>query len=143
MSTPTNATYETVTVNPMAGAIGAEIVGVDLSQPQPDAVWSEIRRAFRDRLVIVFRDQTLTPQQQISFAGRFGTPTLYPFIEGLEDAPEVIEILKNRTGCGEFRRQLALRHDLYGTAGFGQCALCQRDPGGGRGHDVRQHVRRL
>lgn len=99
---PDSRTYRSIAVTPMAGAIGAEVAGVDLSQPQPDDVWDEIRRAFLDRLVIAFRDQSLTPQQQIALAARFGKPAIYPFIQGLDEAPEVIEILKTEEDTDNF-----------------------------------------
>jgi taurine dioxygenase len=86
--------YQTIEVQPLAGALGAEISGVDLSQDLGNQVLDEIHRAFLDHLAIFFRDQTLTPQQQVAFAARFGPIGIYPFAEGLADAPEVVEILK-------------------------------------------------
>ncbi|MEM9682473.1 MAG: TauD/TfdA family dioxygenase [Pseudomonadota bacterium] len=99
---PESQEYRSITVKPMAGAIGAEVGGVNLSREQPPAVWDEIHRAFLDHLVIAFRDQSLTPQQQIDLAARFGKPTIYPFIQGLDDAPEVIEILKTEKDQDNF-----------------------------------------
>ncbi len=84
-------------IRPLAGALGAEIAGTDLSQPLDDAVFAEIHRAFLDHQVIVFRDQSITPQQELAFARRFGTPGIYPFMAGLPNAPEVTEILKTET----------------------------------------------
>jgi taurine dioxygenase len=86
--------YQTIEVQPLAGALGAEISGVDLSQDLGNQVLDEIHRAFLDHLAIFFRGQTLTPQQQVTFAARFGPIGIYPFAEGLPDAPEVVEILK-------------------------------------------------
>jgi taurine dioxygenase len=86
--------YQTIEVQPLAGALGAEISGADLSQDLGNQVLDEIHRAFLDHLAIFFRDQTLTPQQQVAFAARFGPIGIYPFAEGLPDAPEVVEILK-------------------------------------------------
>jgi taurine dioxygenase len=86
--------YQTIKVTPLAGALGAEISGVDLSQDLGNQVLDEIHRAFLDHLAIFFRDQTLTPRQQVAFAARFGPIGIYPFAEGLPDAPEVVEILK-------------------------------------------------
>jgi len=86
--------YRTIEVKPLAGALGAEISGVDLSRDLGNATFDEIHRAFLDHLVIFFRGQTLTPRQQVAFAARFGPIGIYPFAAGLPDTPEVVEILK-------------------------------------------------
>lgn len=53
--------------------LGAEILGLDLSQPPSDADFARIRRALATRQVVIFRDQeALTPDQQIAFSRRFG-----------------------------------------------------------------------
>jgi taurine dioxygenase len=81
-------------VRRIAGALGAEITGVDLSQElAPDTV-AQIRRAFLDHLVLFFHDQPLTPAQFMAFARRMGTPVEYPFVKGIEGFPQVIEVKK-------------------------------------------------
>ena len=67
-------TYRHIEAQPVAGSLGAEIRGVNLSAPLSDEVVGEIRQAFLDHLVIFFRDQKLTPQEQLAFAKRFGEP---------------------------------------------------------------------
>jgi taurine dioxygenase len=52
--------------------LGAEILGVDLSRPLDDATFARISAAFFENQVVVFRDQRLTPAQQVSFTKRFG-----------------------------------------------------------------------
>jgi taurine dioxygenase len=52
--------------------IGAEILGVDLSRPLDDGTFARIADAFFQHQVVVFRDQRLTPSQQISFTRQFG-----------------------------------------------------------------------
>jgi len=59
-------------IEPSTGTLGAEISGVDLSQPLDDEIIAEIRQALLDNLVIFFRDQHITPEQQIAFGRRFG-----------------------------------------------------------------------
>src|SRR3546814_5402479 len=81
----------TVEVHPVAGAIGAEIRGVDLSEPLDAGVVVEIRRAFLDHLVIFLRDQPLSPDRFRAFASAFGEPVEYPFVKGLEGFPEIID----------------------------------------------------
>ena len=48
--------YQSIEVRPIAGALGAEIFGVDLRRPVTDAVFDEIHRAFLEYLVIFFRE---------------------------------------------------------------------------------------
>jgi len=52
--------------------LGAEISGVDLSQPLDDDAFAQVAAAFFEHQVVVFRGQTLTPAQQIAFTRRFG-----------------------------------------------------------------------
>jgi len=73
------------------GALGAEILGVDLSKTIPE---KEIRRAFLEHGVIFFREQKLDPAQFMTFARAMGKPIEYPFVKGIEGFPEVIEVKK-------------------------------------------------
>ncbi len=86
--------YEKLTLSPLSGAMGVEIGGVDLSQPFDNRTFDEIHRAFLENLVIVFHDQSLTPDQCKAFARRFGPLEPYPFVRGLPDHPEIFEIRK-------------------------------------------------
>jgi taurine dioxygenase len=61
-----------IALRKLAPAIGAEVVGVDLSQPVDDALFREIERAWHDHCILLFRKQTLDDLQQVAFAGRFG-----------------------------------------------------------------------
>jgi taurine dioxygenase len=61
-----------IEVKPLASGCGAEIVGVDLSRELSKPVIDTIKRAWLDHLVIVIRDQTITQEQQLRFAARFG-----------------------------------------------------------------------
>jgi len=81
-------------IRPIAGALGAEISGVDLSHSMSDATVEDIRQALLDHLVIFFRDQDITPDQNLAFAKRFGETVDYPLIKGLEGHPEIIAVVK-------------------------------------------------
>lgn len=83
-----------ITVQPIAGALGAEISGVDLSQALSDETIGDIRQALLDHLVIFFRDQDITPQQHLAFAKRFGEPVEYPLVKGLDGMPEIVPVVK-------------------------------------------------
>lgn len=62
-----------MTVTRLGKHCGAEISGIDLSQPLSDAAFAEVAQAFYEHEVVVFRNQKLTPDQQIAFTRRFGT----------------------------------------------------------------------
>ena len=62
-------------VRPVAGRIGAEIVGVDLAAVQSDADTAALRAALLEWHVLFFRDQLLDPESQRAFAARFGPVT--------------------------------------------------------------------
>jgi len=64
--------FRHIGVEPITGAAGCEISGVDLRQELSPEVWEEIERAFEHFLVILFRDQPLTPEQHKAFSRRFG-----------------------------------------------------------------------
>jgi taurine dioxygenase len=74
--------YATIRVVPIAGALGAEIGGVDLATDLDDAVVAEIRAAWLRHLVVFFRDQVLTPDAFLAF------------VKGIEGFPEIIAVTK-------------------------------------------------
>jgi taurine dioxygenase len=84
-------------IRKIAGALGAEISGIDLSEGVSRANAATIRQALLDHLVIFLRDQNLTPQQFLDFAHAMGEPVEYPFIKGLDDFPQIIEVKKLET----------------------------------------------
>ena len=84
-----------ISVIPIAGSIGAEISGVDLSRGDlADDVIAQIRRAWLQHLVVFFRDQQLDSDQFLGFARRIGQPVEYPFVRGFDDHPEIIAVTK-------------------------------------------------
>jgi taurine dioxygenase len=81
-------------VEPVAGALGAEILGIDLAGELSEDTVAAIRRAWLEHLVVFFRDQDLPPALFLAFARRLGEPIEYPFVKGLDEAPEIIPVLK-------------------------------------------------
>ena len=80
-----------VTVNRIGKHLGAEITGVDLSRPLDDDTFSKVAQAFYDNEVVVFRNQKLSPEQQIAFTRRFGTLEQHVRKEHrLEGYPEIL-----------------------------------------------------
>jgi len=94
MDKPERRSDRHIEVRPVAGALGAEIHGVDLARPLDGEVVAEIRQAFLDHLVIFFRDQKLTPHEQLAFAQRFGEPIEYPQLKGLPGCPLITPVIK-------------------------------------------------
>jgi taurine dioxygenase len=60
-----------IPVHKTGAACGAELV-LDLSRPIDAATFAELERHFHDNIVVFFRDQRLTEEQQIAFSRRFG-----------------------------------------------------------------------
>ena len=81
-------------IRKVAGALGAEITGVDLAKPLADETLAAIRAALVEHQVIFFRDQELTPAQQTAFGARFGPLNIHPYVAGMAGHPEVMEIIK-------------------------------------------------
>src|SRR5205085_6405592 len=71
-------------IRPLSGALGAEILGIDLSADVSDETVAAIRAAWLEHLVVFFRDQQLEPAQLLGVARRFGEPIEYPFVKGLD-----------------------------------------------------------
>jgi taurine dioxygenase len=84
----------TIDVRPIAGALGAEIHGVDLARQLDNRTADEIYRAFLDHVVIFFRDQAIEPDGLKSLARRFGAIGHTPFIKHLDEHPEIIEVVR-------------------------------------------------
>lgn len=81
-------------IRQIAGALGAELHGVDLTQPLSVDLQQDIRAALLQHQVIFFRDQDLSPDQFMRFAHTLGQPVEYPFVKGLDGYPCVIEVKK-------------------------------------------------
>lgn len=79
-------------IAPIAGALGAEITGVDVSRDLDDAVIAAIRQALLDYGVIFFRDQALDAERHKAFTRRFGALFVHPNYKGLTADPFVIDI---------------------------------------------------
>ena len=86
--------YRHIEVRPIAGALGAEVHGVDMSRDLDAEVVAEMRHAFLEHLVIFLRDQTATPLQQLAFARKFGEPIEYPMLKGLPESQMITPVVK-------------------------------------------------
>jgi taurine dioxygenase len=82
-------------IKPLSKHVGAEIVGIDLAAELPDDVFRQIDDAWNRYSVLVFRDQKLTPEQQIAFSRRFGDLEISPRTQfALPGYPEIL-VLSN------------------------------------------------
>jgi taurine dioxygenase len=79
-------------VRPIAGHIGAEIHGVDLSQPLDAETVGAIRAALLKHRVVFFRDQHITQAQHVTFGRYFGSVTpAHPTLPAVfPDYPEIL-----------------------------------------------------
>ncbi len=86
--------YRHVTVEPVTGACGAVVGGIDLAHDLSDESVAEIRRAVLDHQVVFFRGQDLSPDQQVACSRRFGPFSPVPFIEPIAGHDEVIAVVR-------------------------------------------------
>jgi taurine dioxygenase len=91
----TVAPFQTIEVVPLSPTLGAEVSGVDVRGPMSDEQGAELRDALARHLVLFFRGQDVTEEQQLAFASVFGPPvsaSVDPEQEllfvTLEDGPE-------------------------------------------------------
>ena len=85
--------FRRIAIEPVSGNLGAIIKGVDLATLDEET-FTEIHQAWLKYSVIFFRKQKLRPLQQIDFAKRFGEIHFHPYMRGLDDHPEILEIIK-------------------------------------------------
>src|SRR5215813_8377254 len=102
--------YETITIKPLTGALGAEISGLDLRKPLSNQQRSELHDAFLAHCAIYVRDQDLDPDDMLRYGRYFAEPTTYP----CRGHPRLSADLRIAQGAGpdrQCRRRLAFRHD--------------------------------
>lgn len=66
--------HRRIEVTPLNNVIGAQVDGIDLRQPLDEEQRQEIRAALNRHLVLFFRDQQITDDEQLAFARNFGEP---------------------------------------------------------------------
>ena len=83
------ADYSCIKVEPVTGAIGAEVSNVDLRDVDDDTL-AELKHAWLDHKVLFFRDQDLTQAQHVAYGALFGELEVHPFTPNVDDHPEII-----------------------------------------------------
>lgn len=109
----------TLSVAPLHPLFAAEVAGLDLSAPLPDAAPRAIREALRRFRLLVFRDQRLTPAEQVAFTGRLGAPALHSMADLRSPGrPEVVleadaDGLGRGPGLGDLRWHADLSYTTH------------------------------
>ena len=80
-------------VKPLTGGLGAEIIGADIRDGDQ---FGEIRQAFTDYSVIVLREQSISPEDQLKFARQFGRINVNRFFKPVDGHPEIATVLKEK-----------------------------------------------
>jgi len=91
--------FDHIEVRPVGATIGAEIGGVNLADVD-DRTFADIERAFLEYKVLFFRDQNLTTDAHLAFAGRFGELEDHPFLKAKEGFSKVVEFAKDERTIG-------------------------------------------
>lgn len=79
-----------ITVTPLRSSLGAEVSGVDLSQPLDAAAKVSLSHALAEHLALVFHDQSLTPEQYLAAAEAFGPPMRQHYSQhNMPDYPDI------------------------------------------------------
>ncbi len=86
--------YATFSVKPISPHIGAEVEGLDLSAPLEAHQLEDIRQAWADWMVLVFRDQHLDRDAHKAFARHFGRLHVHPMNHGRPDQDSELLIVK-------------------------------------------------
>ena len=85
-------------IEPLAGALGAEIRGIDLRNTD----WKAVDEAFLQYSVLAIRDQQLEPADLMRIGAHFGEPCHYPFVTGIDGFPFIFEVVKEESETVNF-----------------------------------------
>ena len=77
----------------LSGALGAEITGIDLKDTS-DENFKKINKLLLEHKVIFFRNQNITPEEQLALGKHFGPLEKHVYVKGREDYPEIVRIIK-------------------------------------------------
>jgi taurine dioxygenase len=98
----TMARPATLTVEPVAGALGATVTGINLAEVPAPAQLDDLRRALADHLVVFLPDQDLSLDDLERVTDLLGGRDVTPFVDPLEDRPYVIRVIKEPTDVLNF-----------------------------------------
>jgi len=75
-------------VLPLGAALGAQVLHIDLSQKLFSKQLKVLQEAFAEHLVLVFRNQTLTPKEQVAFTEMWGAVEAHPLGSRADTHPD-------------------------------------------------------
>ncbi len=89
--------FQKISVQPIAAALGAEVSGVNLAEPLDDQIEKEIHDAWMEHQVLFFRDQDIDAAAHTAFARRFGDLHVHPVLPSRSDEgfPEIVVLESN------------------------------------------------
>ena len=97
-------------IKPYTGALGAEILGIDLSKKLSKNHFNLITNTLNEYHVVFFRKQDINPSQLVKFGQNFGALEEHPLIPTLKDFPEIIELKSANDGPGPYARNSRIWH---------------------------------
>ena len=103
-----------IEITPLTEVIGAEVRGVDMREDLSDVDVKVIHQALLDHLVLFFRDQDITDEQQVAFALNFGPMYVSPFETVYQDTPEIVvldQVYPKGEGADEWHSDLTFLAD--------------------------------
>ena len=77
----------------LSGALGAEVSGIDLKDSS-EKNFKVINNLLLEHKVIFFRNQKITPEEQLALARCFGPLEVHAYVKGLDKYPEIVRIIK-------------------------------------------------
>ncbi len=87
-----------LTIRPLSYAAGTEIIGLNLREELPESTIEWIKDVWGEHLVLLFRNQPLTPDQQIAFTSRFGELTVFDG-ESVDGYPQILRVTNKTIGA--------------------------------------------
>jgi alpha-ketoglutarate-dependent taurine dioxygenase len=96
------ASVPNVDIQPLGPVMGAEVIGLDLSQPLAPEALKTLEELFVEYKVLCFRDQVLTPAQQIAFTELWGAPLEHTMASHVRGGPDQkVQISTNTDAYGK------------------------------------------
>jgi taurine dioxygenase len=126
-------TYASIEVAPLTPVIGAEVAGLDLSQEPTPAQLTDVKQAFLDHHVLVFRDQKLTVDQHKAFARNFGELRTFADEDG---DPSIVEVKTTRTSSFIAGEDWHTDGSADAEPSLGSLLYITETPDGGSGGDT-------
>jgi taurine dioxygenase len=90
-----------LSIRPLNPTIGAEVAGVDLAAPLEASTVAALRQALLDHLVLFFRDQPMTPEEQFRFSEYFA-PVMIPTIDTISTEQPGVTVIDQIAPKGEY-----------------------------------------